>query len=79
MERGSDFLDMRAVGTDGLVQHVAGDSELLRPVGDVGGQFGVDLLGVVRAFGVFFVDRVGDEFLGGLLVFVLVLVVGQVL
>ena len=40
------------------MEFVAVNAELLRPVGYVGGHFGVDLLGVVRAFGGFFVDSV---------------------
>jgi len=52
MEGGADLVDVGAVGTDEFVELVAGDTELFGPIGDVGGHFGVDLLGVVRAFGV---------------------------
>ena len=52
MERGADLVDVGAVGADGLVQLLAGGVELGGPVGDVGGHFGVDLLGVVGALDV---------------------------
>ena len=45
-ERGAKGGDVDAVGADGLVEEVAGDVELLGPVGDVGGDFGLDLVGV---------------------------------
>ena len=54
-EGGADFFDVGAVGADGCVELVAGDAELFGPVGDVGGHFGVDLFGVVRALDVNFV------------------------
>jgi hypothetical protein len=59
VEGGADLLDVSAVGADGFVELVAGDAELLGPVVDVGGHFGVDLFGIVRALGVFFVEFVG--------------------
>jgi hypothetical protein len=59
LEGGADFFDVGAVSADGFVELVAGDVELFGPVGDVGGHFGVDLFGIVRALGVFFVDGVG--------------------
>jgi hypothetical protein len=37
------------------VEDLGGDVELVGPVGHVGGDFGVDLVGVVGALGVFFV------------------------
>ena len=42
-EGGAEFDDVGAVGADGLVEEVSGDVELLGPIGDVGGDFGVDL------------------------------------
>ncbi len=45
-ERGAEGGDVDAVGADGLVQQVVGDAELLCPVGDVGGDLGLDLVGV---------------------------------
>ena len=59
---GAEFVDVGAVGSDGLVEGFAGDAELFGPVGDVRGHFGVDLFGVVGALGVFFVG--GVEFVG---------------
>ena len=59
---GADLVDVGAVGADGFVKDLAGDMELFRPVGDVGGHFGIDLFGVVRALGVVFVG--GMEFVG---------------
>ena len=52
VERGADLVDVGAVGADGFVELLAGDLELRGPVGDVGGHFGVDLLGVVGALDV---------------------------
>ena len=52
MEGGADLFDVGAVDADELVELLAGDFELVGPVGDVGGHFGVDLLGVVGAFDV---------------------------
>ena len=45
-ERDADLDDMGAVGADGLVEEVAGDVELPRPIRDVGGDFGVDGVGI---------------------------------
>ena len=61
-EGGAEFVDVGAVGADGLVEGVAGDAELFGPVGDVRGHFWVDLFGVVGALGVVFVE--GVEFVG---------------
>ena len=52
VEGGSDLVDVGAVGTDGFVELLAGDAELVGPVGDVGCHFGIDDLGVVGAFDV---------------------------
>jgi hypothetical protein len=63
VEGGADFFYVSAVDADGFVELGAGDAELLRPVGDVGGHLGVDLFGIVGAgvcFGVFGVR--GAEF-----------------
>ena len=59
VEGGADFVDLGAVDADGLVEGLGGDVELVGPVGHVGGDLGVDLLGVVGACGVFFVRGVG--------------------
>lgn len=59
LEGGVELCDVGAVGADGFVQLVAGDAELFGPVGDVGGHLGVDLFGIVRTLGLFFVDGVG--------------------
>ncbi len=45
-ERGAQRGDVDSMSPDGLVQQVAGDVELLRPLGDVGGDFRLDLVGV---------------------------------
>ena len=59
-EGGADFFDVGAVGADGCVELVACHTKFFRPVGDVGGHFGVDLFRVVRALGgVVLVDGVG--------------------
>jgi hypothetical protein len=68
MKGGSDFIDVSAVGADALVKLVAGDAELFRPVGDVGGHLGIDLFGVMRTFGVLFVASVGFVGFGGVVV-----------
>ena len=62
---GADFVDVGAVGADGFVEDLAGDVELFGPVGDVGGDFGVDLFGVAGALGVVFVDGVELVDFGG--------------
>jgi len=56
----ADFADVGAVDADGLVELLAGDVEFLGPEVDVGGELGVDLVGVVRAFGL-----MGDLLLRG--------------
>ncbi len=68
MQGGADLVDVDAVSADGLVESVAGDAELFGPVGDIGGQLGVDDLRVVRTFGVFFVQGVRGVFLGDVVV-----------
>ena len=45
-EGGADLVDVGAVGADGFVEGLAGDVEFFGPVGDVGGDFGLDLVGV---------------------------------
>ncbi len=50
-EGGAEFVDVGAVGVDQLVESLAGDAEFFGPVGDVGGHFGVDFLGIVGALG----------------------------
>ena len=56
----ANLVDVGAVGADELVELVAGDAEFFGPVGDVGGHFGVDLFGIVRALGgVFLFQGVG--------------------
>ena len=78
MEGGAHLVDMRAVGADGLVKLVAGDAELFGPVSDVGGELGVDDLGVMRAFGSdVFVTGVRRVLFGGLFVLVFGIVMGQ--
>ena len=57
-EGGADLVDVGAVGADGFVEGLAGHLEFFSPVGDVGGDFGVDLLGTAGALGVVFVDGV---------------------
>ena len=57
-EGGADLVDVGAVGADGFVEDLAGDVELLGPVGDVGGDFGVDLFGIAGTLGVVFVEGV---------------------
>ena len=51
MEGVADFVDVGAVNADRLVEHLAGDVELLGPVGDVGGDLGVDLFGIAGTLG----------------------------
>jgi len=52
VEGGADLFDVGAVDADKLVEPCAVDAELVRPVGDVGGHFWVDLFGVVGGFDV---------------------------
>jgi len=66
VEGGADLVDMGAVAADGLMQLVAGDVELVGPVGDVGGHLGVDLFRIVRALGgVLLVEGMGFVALAG--------------
>jgi hypothetical protein len=58
------LVDVGAVDADCFVEDLAGDVELLRPVGDVGGELGVDLVGVVGTLGVLLVEGVGLVGLG---------------
>ena len=48
-ESGADLYDLGSVDADGLVEGVAGDTELLAPVLNVRGDLGVDLVGVAGA------------------------------
>ena len=60
LEGGADLVDVGAVDAHGFAELVAGDVELFGPVADVGGHFGVNLFGVVRALGgVVLVEGVG--------------------
>ena len=68
-EGGADLVDVGAVGADGFVEDLAGDVELPGPVGDVGGDFGVDLFWIAGALGVVFVGGVEFVGLGGVVVF----------
>lgn len=68
MKRRSHFIDVGAVGADGLMELVAGGVELFGPVGDVGCELGVDDVGVVRADGMLLVGCVRRVFLRLLLV-----------
>jgi hypothetical protein len=52
VEGEADLVDVCAVDVYGGVELLAGDTELLGPIGDVGGHLGVDLFGVVGALGV---------------------------
>jgi len=63
-EGGADLVDVGTVDADGFVEDLAGDVELFGPVGDVGGDFRVDLLGVAGALAVLFVGGVGLVGLG---------------
>ena len=71
VEGGADLVDVGAVAADGFVEGVTGDAELFGPVGDVGGELGVDDFGVVRTFGgCVFVGGVSGVLFGGLFVLV---------
>jgi hypothetical protein len=59
VEGGADFVDVGAVDADGFVEDLGGDAELVGPVGHVGGDLGIDVVGVVGTFGVLFVGGVG--------------------
>jgi hypothetical protein len=65
VEGEADLVDVGAVDVDGGVELLAGDAELLGPVGDVGGHFGVDLFGVVGALGVGLGLGVGEDWVFG--------------
>ena len=62
---GAEGGDVDAVGADGLVEEVVGDVELFGPVGNVGGDFGFDLVGVHGDFVAVLGFGVGDGFGGG--------------
>jgi hypothetical protein len=68
MEGSADFFDLGPVTVNGFVEPVAGDPEFFGPVGDVGGHLRVDLLWVVRAFGMFFVEDMRFMSFGGVVV-----------
>jgi len=55
---GADLFDVGSMAAYGFVELVAGDAKLFRPVGGIGGHLGVDLFGIVRTFGVLFVEGV---------------------
>jgi hypothetical protein len=59
MEGVADFVDVGAVDADSLVEDLAGDVELFGPVGDVGGDLGIDLFGVAGTLGWINVGGVG--------------------
>jgi hypothetical protein len=52
VESGADLFDVGSVGADGFVELLAGDAELMSPIGDVGGHLGVDLFGIVGSLDV---------------------------
>ena len=58
-EGGADLVDLGTVDADGFVEDLGSDAELVGPVGHVGGDLRVDLLGVMGAGGVVFVCGVG--------------------
>ena len=59
VESGADLVHVRSVAANGFVQLVAGYAKFFGPIGDVGRQFRVDLLGIMRSLnGVLFVERV---------------------
>lgn len=68
MESDPDLFDVGSVGANSFVKLVTGDAELLAPIGNIGGHLGIDLFGVVRTFGVFFVEGVGFVGFGGIVV-----------
>ena len=66
MQGSAHLLNVGAMAADGLMQLVAGDVELVGPVGDVGGHLGVDLFRIVRALGgVLLVEGMGFVALAG--------------
>ena len=68
MERGTDFVDVGAVGADGVVEDFTGDTKLFGPVRNIRGELGVDDFGVVRAGGVLLVWSVRGVFFRSLAV-----------
>ncbi len=46
---GAHLLNVGAMNTDGLVEGFAGDAEVFAPVMDIGGDFGIDLVGAAWA------------------------------
>jgi hypothetical protein len=56
---GADFFHVGSVRADRFVELVAGDTELLGPIGDVGGHLGIDFFQIVRSFDMFLVYGVG--------------------
>jgi hypothetical protein len=56
---GADFFHVGSVRADRFVELVAGNPELLGPIGNVGSHLGIDLLQVVRSFNMFLVYGVG--------------------
>ncbi len=65
---GANFLNVGSVGADSVVELIAGNAELFGPVGNVGSHLWVNLFGVVRAFGVVFVEGVGLVLFGSAVV-----------
>jgi hypothetical protein len=68
VKRGTHFLNMCSMGADRFMKLIAGHTELLGPIGDVGGHLGIDLLRVVRPFDVFLMGGVRFVSLGGVVV-----------
>jgi hypothetical protein len=56
------------MGAERFMELIAGHTELLGPIGDVGGHLGIDLLRVVRPFDVFLMGGVRFVSLGGVVV-----------
>ena len=79
MKRRAHLVDMGAVAPDRLMERLAANAKLLRPVGDVGAHLGIDDLGVVRAFYLHVLMLgVRGVLFGGLFVLVFGVVMGQV-
>jgi hypothetical protein len=55
---GTHLFDMGSVTADRFMQLIAGDAEFFGPIGDVRRHLGVDDAGVVRTFGVIFMESV---------------------
>jgi hypothetical protein len=68
MKCGTHFLSVGSMGADRFVELVAGHTELLGPICDVGGHLGVDLLRVVRTFDVVLMGGVWFVSFGGVVV-----------